>query len=125
MKTNNYQELLTAIMRRNGFSQRSLAQKAGVDHVALCRLLSANYAFKPTRILPKLIDAVGATAAERVQLYRLCGIVPPELVAAFCADEDAAAGMLAIVEIHEMHDESNKKRSLRHGRCAPGKPAND
>ena len=91
-----YQDILLEIMHRNGLTQTALAKRSGVDKIALCRILNKSYAFKPTRVLPKLIDAIGATSDERTQLYRLCGIVPPEIVRAFCDSAEAAAQMIKI-----------------------------
>lgn len=95
IKETTYQKLLLRIMERNGLTQSALAKKAGVDKIALCRILNEKYAYKPTKVLPKLIDAAGATAEERIHLYRLCGAMPPEIVRAFCSSDVAAAQMIA------------------------------
>ncbi len=90
-----FQSLLAAIMRRNGLSQRRLATMSGVNHISLCRILNDTYPFRPGRTVAQLVDAVGCTGDERVELYRLAGIVPPEVVAAFCATPASAKALMA------------------------------
>jgi hypothetical protein len=92
MHYQNFADMLKAIMQRNKLSQRALAKQAEVDHVGLCRILKANYPYKPGRTIHKLVQHVGCTAEERVQLYRLARVIPPEYLEAFIQ------GRLKIVE---------------------------
>ena len=85
MKRKTFQSLLTEIMTRNRLTQRELARRAGVNHIGLCRILNETYAFNPSRTATRLIDAVDCTADEWLELYRLAGVLPPDLVKAFCA----------------------------------------
>jgi len=85
-----FQSLLAAIMKRNNLTQRELARRAGINHISLCRILNETYAFRPGRTVTQLADAVGCSADERLELYRLAGILPPEIVTAFCASTESA-----------------------------------
>ncbi len=83
MSPKNFSGLLTEIMRRNGITQRALASLAGMDTATLCRILKPDYPHTPQRTIKKLVEHVGCTAAERVELYRLARILPPEYMDAF------------------------------------------
>lgn len=82
-KATIFADQFKAIMQRNKLSQRALAKQAGTDHVGLCRILKNNYPHKPDRTIHKLVQHVGCTPEERIQLYRLAGIIPPEYIQAF------------------------------------------
>jgi transcriptional regulator with XRE-family HTH domain len=83
METKSFGEALREIMLRNQLTQRELARRSGVDHVGLCRILNANYLHRPERTIHKLVKHVGCTASERLTLYRLARVVPPEYEQAF------------------------------------------
>lgn len=88
--------VLKAIMTRNSISQRELARRASVDHVSLCRILNENYKFTPARTINRLTQHVGCTHEERITLYRLAGIAPPELVEKFCSSQEMALRLLEL-----------------------------
>lgn len=85
-----FSSLLQAIMARNNLSQRELSRRARIDHVSLCRMLKPYYRFKPGRTIDRITKAVGCTDAERIQLYRIAGLIPAEMIEAFCSNDLAA-----------------------------------
>jgi len=96
-------ELLQAIMDRNNLTQRELARRAGVDHVALCRILKPSYKFKPGKTIDRLVSFCGCTKLERIRLYQLAQIAPPELVKLFCDDD--ASGAIAMINYWRLSKE--------------------
>ena len=85
---------LQKILNRNNLTQRELSRRAKVDHVSLCRMLKPYYQFKPGKTIERLTQAVGCTNSDRIYLYRLAGLVPPELVSAFCSNQETALQIL-------------------------------
>jgi hypothetical protein len=83
MQPQTFQVLLKQIMKRNNLSQRALAAAANVDHVYLCRMLKPQNQHKPKHTIHKLVEHVGCTDAERIRLYQLAGVLPPEYLEAF------------------------------------------
>lgn len=71
------------VMARAGKSQRDIARAAGITPESLSRILSPDYAFRPSKTIERLIEAAQATPDERLGLYQLAGIIPPEIVTAF------------------------------------------
>jgi hypothetical protein len=78
-------------MGKYGFNQRRLAEAVEVDTAQLCRMLDPDYPYRPLpATLEAMCEAMGCTADERLELYRLAGRVPREIVEAFCASAGAA-----------------------------------
>lgn len=88
--------MLLEIMQRNHISQRQLAEWTGITPSALNRILRPDYRFTPGRTIDRLTKHAGCTYDERVELYRVAGIVPPELVEKFCSSQQVARQLLEL-----------------------------
>ena len=98
-----FASLLQGIMDRNNLTQRELARRAEIDHVSLCRMLKPYYRFKPGKTIDRITKAVGCTDAERIQLYRIAGLMPAEMIEAFCKDDLAADNFFRATESYLRH----------------------
>lgn len=104
MKNHNFSSLLRSIMDRNGLTQRELARRAEIDHVSLCRMLKPYYKFKPGKTIERITKAVGCTAQERLELYRIAGLMPEEMILAFCSDPVTADNFARLAACYFMRE---------------------
>lgn len=103
-----FSSLLQEIMYRNNLTQRELARRAEIDHVSLCRMLKPSYRFKPGKTIDRLTKAVGCTESERMRLYRVAGLMPEEMLEAFCKDDLAADSFYRATQSYTRHKRLNK-----------------
>ncbi len=69
-----------------------------IDTGYLSKLVNNQSGYYPNSdTLENLTDALQCTAAERIELYRLAGRIPPELQMIFCRSAQNAKGIYAFV----------------------------
>ncbi|MDT6997666.1 helix-turn-helix transcriptional regulator [Burkholderia cenocepacia] len=67
----SFADYLTAIRRRSGQRQKTVAHRSGMDPSYLASLETGRRNPPSSEVMNRLLDAIGASAEERRQLHRL------------------------------------------------------
>lgn len=93
-----FHEYLKALIKTRKYKHKIIAQTLEMDAAYLSRLLNNRTGFLPScKTLENLSDVLQCTIAERVELFRLAGKMPPELNEAFCSSADDAKEIYSFV----------------------------
>ena len=99
---------LQVLLTKYRLSQRELARRSGVNYVTINRRFKGQIGNMENGTIDRLAKGFACTPAERIAMYRLAGVMPPEIVDAFCASIDASRDIYDYIERRWKADKPKK-----------------